>query len=166
MQASFVQEPIKPRRVVSSNLVGCPFSTMSQVGIEMMGVLNGQPWISTPAFPLASAKSLFDKSRQRETHMTRSVGRGTKGTCIAMSMPVDGSTNFLWPKDKQGKLLLSLKIAEGGLPVLGAVCLLKNVVCLVLTGMVSNMTHRTRHLYAELFLNSQTCTKCLFQWHA
>lgn len=80
--------------------MGDPFSA-SLVGMEVMGVLNGQSWISTPAFPLASAKSLFDKFRQSEAHVTRSGGRGTKGTCIALSVPTDGSTNFLWPNENK-----------------------------------------------------------------
>lgn len=85
MQDSFLLEPLKQQRVLSSNLVGGPFST-SLVRMALLGVLSGQSWISTQAFPVASAEGLLDKSRQRETHVTHSGARGAKGTCIALRL--------------------------------------------------------------------------------
>lgn len=85
MSARFIFAFTKQQRVLSSNLMGGPFST-SLVRVELLGVLCSQSWISTQAFPVASAEGLLDKCRQRETHVTHSGARGAKGTCLALRL--------------------------------------------------------------------------------
>lgn len=148
-QASFLQEPIKQQRGVSSTLVGGPFSNLSLVGMEtdesFQWSVNGYP--PQPSLWAQLKACLTKPGRERHMWPARELGE-QKG----LIRPEYASRWFnprLLTKERQEveiKTLPFLIQCKGGLTVQDSFSILKTIIGLMLTEMVHNTPHSTLHL--------------------